>query len=112
MSNKAATPLAMNAETLRTTIKNATPPSGISHALEALWFEARGDWKRAHEIVQDENTQDCAWVHAYLHRKEGDQNNAAYWYRIARKPVASCGLEAEWGEIVNQLSAMSLPIAP
>jgi hypothetical protein len=71
--------------------------------LRALWHEAQGDWKRAHEIVQDENDRDSAWVHAYLHRKEGDLPNAGYWYRRAGKPVAKETLEQEWEAIVSAL---------
>jgi hypothetical protein len=75
-------------------------PGGLSSLLEALWHEARGDWKRAHEIVQAENTANAAWVHAYLHRKEGDLANAGYWYRRAKRQIPTAALEDEWHTIV------------
>lgn len=73
--------------------------------VRALWEEARGDWSRAHEIAQDVDTPEGAWVHAYLHRREGDAANAAYWYRRARKAVASASFEDEWHAIVSDLLA-------
>jgi hypothetical protein len=63
----------------------------------------KDNWDRAHRLVQDEGTSDAAWVHAYLHRVEGDLSNAAYWYRRAGKAVATGSLEAEWGDIVSGL---------
>lgn len=71
--------------------------------LRALWSDAQGDWHSAHTLAQDVDDADGAWVHAYLHRREGDPGNAAYWYRIARKPVCSLPLEAEWDSIVTAL---------
>jgi hypothetical protein len=69
-------------------------------ALQALWWDARGDWERAHALAQtDEADPRSAWVHAYLHRKEGDLSNAAYWYRRAGHPVATGSLEKEMHEI-------------
>ena len=76
------------------------PPQGAGPLLTALWHDAKGDWKRAHEIVQDEEGAAAAWVHAYLHRKEGDLSNAGYWYRRAAKPVSKASLEDEWDTIV------------
>jgi hypothetical protein len=84
-------------------LANTAPPAGLSAALEALWYERRGDWNRAHEIAQDVAGDDAAWVHAYLHRREGDQPNAAYWYRQARKPVMRSSLDDEWRGIVDAL---------
>jgi hypothetical protein len=77
------------------------PQPGLSEYLEALWFDAKGDWERAHTLVQDINTSDAAWVHAYLHRKEGDNSNAGYWYRRAGKPVFTGTLDQEWEALVN-----------
>jgi len=68
-----------------------------------LWHAAKGDWKAAHELAQAQQDRDGAWVHAYLHRQEGDEANAAYWYRRAQKPVASSPLEGEWEAIVQAL---------
>jgi hypothetical protein len=77
------------------------PPAGLSAVLAALWHDAKGDWERAHEIAQDVPDPDGAWVHAYLHRKEGDAGNAAYWYRRANRPIAKTTLQAEWEQIVR-----------
>ena len=86
----------------RATSENA-PPSGLSVPLSGLWWAAKGEWDRAHEIVQDEPSWEAAWVHAYLHRVEGDLGNAGYWYRQAGRPVAQDSLEAEWERIVSAL---------
>jgi hypothetical protein len=81
------------------------PPKGRSTALTALWWAGKDDWDKAHEIVMDENGKDCAWVHAYLHRVEGDLENARYWYRQAAKPAASSALPEEWAAIASELLA-------
>ena len=72
-------------------------------ALLALWWDAKGDWEKAHEIAQDVSDEDGAWVHAYLHRKEGDLGNAAYWYRQAGRAVARGDLRVEWEGIVGEM---------
>jgi hypothetical protein len=77
----------------------------VSPLLAALWHERRGDWTRAHEIAQEIDDETGAWVHAYLHRREGDESNAAYWYRRAGKPIARAGLDDEWRAIVEALLA-------
>lgn len=84
---------------------DARAPAGISAALLALWHDARGDWNAAHDVAQDAPDPDGAWVHAYLHRKEGDAGNAAYWYRRAGKRVATAPLADEWKEIASALLA-------
>ncbi len=72
--------------------------------LLALWWDARGDWEKAHAVAQEDvDTPEGAWVHAYLHRKEGDTMNAAYWYRWAGQPVANDDLAAEWERLVEAL---------
>ncbi|MCK1402409.1 hypothetical protein IVB45_21160 [Bradyrhizobium sp. 4] len=81
----------------------AAPPPDLSAPLAALWWAAKGDWDQAHRIVQDESSREAAWVHAYLHRVEGDLGNAGYWYRQAGRPVATDSLEAEWQRIVDAL---------
>src|SRR4030088_2009151 len=68
-------------ERFRHTLASAAPAPGMSPPLQGLWWDAKGDWQRAHACVQDESSADAALVHAYLHRKEGDAGNAAYWYR-------------------------------
>ena len=92
----------MTLEEFRATLSAPTPPS-VSKALQALWHDARGEWDKAHEIANDVDDKTGAWVHAYLHRKEGDLGNAAYWYRRAEQPVASDSLESEWTRIVSAL---------
>ena len=74
-------------------------------ALLALWWDGKGDWEKAHEIAQDVVGADGAWVHAYLHRKEGDVGNAAYWYRVAGRKVATGDSRSEWEGIVGELLA-------
>jgi hypothetical protein len=74
-----------------------------SPALQALWYDKQGDWKAAHESVQAASDVDSAWVHAYLHRKEGDPKNASYWYRRSGKPVSQLTLEQEWEQIATAL---------
>jgi hypothetical protein len=64
--------------------------------LEALKLDKSGEWERAHELAQQVENADGYWLHAYLHRKEGDIGNAGYWYRRAGKPVAEDSLESEW----------------
>ena len=76
---------------------------GLSGPLLALWWDAKGDWQQAHEVAQDIPGADGAWVHAYLHRKEGDLPNAAYWYRRAGRKVASGDLREEWESMVAEL---------
>src|SRR5215470_16318893 len=79
------------------------PPAGLSPALTALWWDAKDDWDKAHKIVMDDSGADCAWVHAYLHRGEGDLENARYWYGQAGRPVASGSLPAEWAAIAREI---------
>jgi hypothetical protein len=79
------------------------PPAGLSPALAALWWDRRGEWDRAHEAAQSHEGREGAWVHAYLHRKEGDTGNAGYWYRRAGKPVQSGDFAAEWESIARSL---------
>lgn len=92
----------MTLDDFKATLRDDTPPR-VSAALVALWQDAKGDWEAAHTTAQDIDDQTGAWVHAYLHRKEGDEGNAAYWYRRASKPVARDPLSAEWDRIVSEL---------
>jgi hypothetical protein len=78
-------------------------PATLSPPLRALWHDAKGDWESAHTVAQDIDDATGAWIHAYLHRKEGDLANAGYWYRRARKPECRDSLEAEWEEIATAL---------
>ena len=93
----------MDLHTFTTSLTDAAPLDGISHALHALWHDANGDWDEAHRLAQAQDDQDGAWVHAYLHRKEGDPSNAAYWYRRAGRPVSGLSLEEEWKEMAEAL---------
>jgi hypothetical protein len=88
---------------LRSTLADAVPEGGLAPPLAALWWAAKGNWDAAHKIVQDESDANSAWVHAYLHRVEGDLGNAGYWYRQAARPVAKDSLESEWERIVSTL---------
>jgi hypothetical protein len=88
---------------LKSTLSDANPDAGLTPPLAALWWAAKGDWDAAHKIVQDETDANSAWVHAYLHRVEGDLGNAGYWYRRAGQPVAKDALQAEWERIVLAL---------
>ncbi|MBD2339143.1 hypothetical protein H6G64_19410 [Calothrix sp. FACHB-156] len=78
-------------------------PENLSKALQALFYDKKGNWDKAHEIVQNASDNDSAWVHAYLHRKEGDLSNAHYWYRRSNQPEFAGGLNQEWEEIAASL---------
>ena len=81
------------------------PPPNLSPALQALWHDAQGDWDAAHTLAQEQNDRHGAWVHAYLHRKEGDLANADYWYRRAGKSRPETSLADEWATIARTLLA-------
>ncbi|RMH54837.1 MAG: hypothetical protein D6685_14440 [Bacteroidetes bacterium] len=95
----------MTLDTFTRTLHDDAPPAGLPAPLEALWYEARGDWDRAHRLVQDDPSAEAARVHAYLHRKEGDAGNAAYWYRRAGQPRCTDSLDDEWRALVEALLA-------
>lgn len=86
-------------------LRDPEPPPGLSLPLQALWHDGRGEWDRAHGCAQDDHGRDGSWVHAYLHRKEGDLGNAGYWYARAGRtaPARAVALEAEWAAIVRAL---------
>lgn len=94
----------MTDEEFRASLANVTPPANVSPALQALWYAAQGDWNKAHDITQPGGAE-LDWVHAYLHRVEGDLGNAGYWYRRAGKPVASVPLDEEWAALVRTFLA-------
>lgn len=85
--------------------RDLTPPDGLSPALRALWLDARDDWHSAHTAAQEDPTAAGAWVHAYLHRKEGDPSNAGYWYARAgrSRPADDVTLPNEWEQIAREL---------
>jgi len=77
------------------------PPANVSVYLQALWFDAKKDWDKAHQIVQDISDKKASWIHAYLHRKEGDVFNSEYWYNRAAKKRPNIPLDKEWEEIAE-----------
>ncbi|HUR58936.1 MAG TPA: hypothetical protein VM029_14580 [Opitutaceae bacterium] len=85
--------------------RDSAPPAGAAPLVQALWHDARGDWDKAHQCAQDVQDRDGSWVHAYLHRKEGDLGNAGYWYARAGRPMPppSVTLDAEWEAIARAL---------
>ena len=93
----------MTPDELHATTASADPPPGLSPPLLALWHDARGDWTRAHEVAQSIDDATGAWIHAYLHRKDGDPGNARYWYRHAGRPPATGPLDDEWTAIAGAL---------
>jgi hypothetical protein len=93
----------MDLAAFRASLGLAAPPPDLTPALRALWLDARGNWDGAHEAAQADEGGAGDWVHAYLHRKEGDAGNAAYWYRRARKPVCRTSLDEEWAAIAGAL---------
>lgn len=79
-------------------------PDGLGPCLRALWYDARGEWDTAHGIVQEEDSACAARIHAYLHRKEGDDWNARYWHRVAGTTFpASVSLQTEWDRLLREL---------
>lgn len=93
----------MTLDEFRASLSGATRPAGLTPALSALWADGHGQWDEAHRIAQEIDGPTGAWVHAYLHRKEGDLGNAGYWYRHAGRPTATTSLEAECTEIAGTL---------
>ena len=92
----------MTLDEFRATLDDAAPPA-VAPVLRAMWYAANGKWDDAHKIAQDINDRSGAWVHAHLHRVEGDLGNARYWYSHAAKAEATGSLEAEWERIVTEL---------
>jgi hypothetical protein len=92
----------MSIEEFRKLAASEEPPE-LPAALLALLYDARGDWESAHEAAQALATAEGAWIHAYLHRKEGDPGNAGYWYRRAGRPMPRCTPEVEWEQIAGEL---------
>ncbi len=95
----------MDFDRFRDSLAAAAPPPGLTPALEALWLDGRGDWAAAHDRLQTGADSAASWVHAYLHRKEGDASNAAYWYRRAGRPFPTASLDEEWADIAQSLLA-------
>lgn len=92
----------MDLKTFKDSTANPQPSAGLSPALLALWWDAKGDWDKAHEHAQERDDAAGTRVHAYLHRKEGDQSNAAYWYRRAGAAPSVLTLDEEWEELARR----------
>jgi hypothetical protein len=105
-----------NLEEFRASLAAAAPPEGLSAPLTALWWDGKSDWTRAHALVDELETKDGMAVHAYLHRKEGVEWNADYWYRLAGRGFYRPALEAEWAALVegllDEVSGRSGPLEP
>jgi len=93
----------MTFDELKKSLSGTNPPGSLPPLLRALWFDAKGDWSASHNLAQEIETPDGSWVHAYLHRKEGDDSNASYWYRKAGRKLPAVSLEKEWEMIVSEL---------
>lgn len=94
----------MNMNEFEQSLTNNAPPQNASVYLKALWYDAKGNWKKAHSLVDSLEGSTAAAVHAYLHRVEGDMRNANYWYRRANKPTPDISLKEEWKMLVKELS--------
>jgi len=97
----------MEFDEFRSSLSEPVPPSGLSDGLQALWWDAKGNWDKAHECAQARDDEPGMRVHAYLHRKEGDQSNAGYWYRRVGVPPATMSLAEEWAAIARKLLGSS-----
>jgi hypothetical protein len=93
----------MDYELFITSLEKTTPPADLPLALLSLWHDAQGNWDIAHETIQNEPGETCAWIHAYLHRKEGDLWNARYWYNKCGRSEFKGSLSEEWERIVRSL---------
>lgn len=93
----------MNLASFKESLSGSEPPQNLSVYLNALWYDAKGDWERAHKLIQDVDDKNASCIHSYLHRKEGDSANAGYWYSRAGKKLSDLSLEKEWEEIVAAL---------
>ena len=89
----------MDIAAFKESLNSAEVPTQASVYLKALWYDAKGDWEKAHELIQDLPDKNAAWIHAYLHRKEGDIWNAEYWYRNAGKKRPAVSLQEEWEQL-------------
>ncbi|MFL0162344.1 hypothetical protein [Aquirufa salirivi] len=88
-------------QSFKESLQHSSPPSNLGPILKSLWYDAKGDWDSAHAQVDQLNDRDSAWVHAYLHRKEGDLWNADYWYGRAKKNRPDVTLEEEWEKLLE-----------
>jgi hypothetical protein len=93
----------MTPSDFKNSLTGGAPPAGLTDPLKALWWAGKGDWDKAHKICMGDDGADAAWVHAYLHRVEGDLPNARYWYGQAKRKAADGALDAEWAAISADL---------
>ncbi len=93
----------MTIDDFRASLNLPSPPDDLSAPLAALWSDARGDWARAHSLVDELETRDGMAVHAYLHRKEGSEGNANYWYDRAGRTFHRASIKDEWAALVEAL---------
>lgn len=93
----------MNLQEFKLSLRDNILPTNLSKGLQALWYDGKDNWEQAHDIAQDIHSDEGSWIHAYLHRKEGDHGNAAYWYHRANQPVCKTSLPEEWENIVSTL---------
>jgi hypothetical protein len=93
----------MNFQQFIISLGNTSMPPSLKDSLQAMWYDGKGDWTTAHDIAQEIHSKEGSWIHAYLHRKEGDAGNAAYWYHRANQPVCKTSLAQEWEDIVKAL---------
>lgn len=93
----------MNIDGFTRSLNDNDPPSSASVYLKALWYDAKGDWDKAHDVIHDVPDKKASWIHAYLHRKEGDNRNANYWYNKAGRNMPGESLQAEWEFIAKEM---------
>jgi hypothetical protein len=91
----------MTIDEYKATLLESNPPPHFNVQLKSLWHDGKGNWEAAHDLAQEIHTTDGSWIHAYLHRKEGDRSNASYWYKMANKPFPSVSLDKEWEQLVE-----------
>jgi hypothetical protein len=92
----------MDLTEFRASVAEGEPPAGLSQPLLTLWWEAKGNWARAHECAQEDRTPSGSIVHAYLHRVEGDLSNAGHWYARAGRPPSTQALAEEWTALARE----------
>jgi hypothetical protein len=93
----------MTFEQFHASLQDLNPPRTLTPALQALWYDGKNNWEMSHNIAQDISTPEGSWIHAYLHRKEGDLSNASYWYSRAGRKMPAVSLDQEWREIAHEL---------
>jgi hypothetical protein len=101
----------MTLSDFRDSLKNQNPPAGLSPLLKSLWFDGKGDWETAHDIAQEIHNDNGSWIHAYLHRKEGDSGNASYWYHMANRPFPTSTLDEEWEQLVEKFLVKDVAVS-